>query len=98
MTTTTGSVAGASIFRHSIVALFIAGFVSVLVFQMGAAAILNALGFAGPPFPYGPTKPLGIPQIWSFAFWGGVWGIVFGALERRFPEGGTYYVACFLFG
>ena len=86
---TTTSTAGTSVFRHSIVSLFAAGFISVLLFQMGALAILNAIGFpgAGAPFPYGVTKPMNVPQIWSFAFWGGMWGIVFGALERRFPEG-----------
>ena len=96
---TTTSAAGAPIFRHSIVSLFIAGFISVLVFQMGAIAILHALGLVPfQPFGYAPTKPMNVPQIWSFAFWGGLWGIVFGAVERRFPEGAMYYVACFLFG
>ncbi len=97
--TTTTSVAGTAVFRHSIVSLFIAGFISVLVFQMGAIAILHALGLVPfQPFGYAPTKPMNVPQIWSFAFWGGLWGIVFGAVERRFPEGAMYYVACFLFG
>ena len=97
--TTMTSAARAGVFRHSIVSLFIAGFISVLVFQMGAIAILHALGFVpNPPFPYGASKPMGVPQIWSFAFWGGIWGIVFGAIERRFPEGPMYYVASFLFG
>src|SRR5437588_12942061 len=97
MMTTTGT-AGTTMFRHSIVSLFAAGFISVLLFQMGALAILHALGYAGPPFPYAPTHPLKVPQIWSFAFWGGVWGIVFGAIERRFPQDAMYYVCAFLFG
>src|SRR5437763_16009307 len=99
MTTTVGS-AGATTFRHSFVALFAAGCISVLLFQMGALAILHALSVpgAGAPFPYGATKPLSVPQIWSFAFWGGIWGIVFGAIEQRFPKGPMYYVASFLFG
>ena len=97
--TTMITAARAGVFRHSIVSLFIAGFISVLVFQMGAIAIMHALGLVStPPFPYGASKPLSVPQVWSFAFWGGVWGIVFGAIERRFPEGAMYYVACFLFG
>jgi hypothetical protein len=50
------------------------------------------------PFGYALTKPLSVPQIWSFAFWGGIWGIVYGAIEQRFPEGPLYYVAAFLFG
>jgi len=93
-----GTTSTAGVFRHSIVNLFVAGAISVLVFQMGAVAIMHALGYGGPPFPYTPTKPFGIPQIWSFAFWGGVWGLVFGAIEQRFPQGAAYYVCSFLFG
>jgi hypothetical protein len=39
-----------------------------------------------------------VPLIWSYAFWGGVWGLVYGAVERYFPEGILYYVVAFLFG
>src|SRR5215831_8004368 len=81
MSTTTAADAHASVFRHSIVSCFAAGFISVLLFQMGAIAILNALGLVPfQPFGYAATKPLGVPQIWSFAFWGGIWGIVYGAI------------------
>jgi hypothetical protein len=84
--------------RHGIVALFAAGFISVLVFQSGATAILHAYGLAGQPFGYAPTKPLGVPAVWSFAFWGGVWALAFGLAETRFPSGPMYYVCAFLFG
>ena len=98
MTTATFSTAAAG-FRHHPLSCFAAGFISVLVFQMGAWAIMYALGMtASAPFGYGPTKPFGVPQIWSFAFWGGVWGLIFGLVERWFPEGPMYYVAAFLFG
>ena len=89
---------GVGPFRYNIVTLFFAGAIAVIVFQHGAIAILNALGYAQPPFGYAKTQPWGVPQIWSFAFWGGIWGIVFGAIEQRFPEGPMYYVAAFLFG
>ena len=92
------STAGTDTFRYSPFSLFAAGFIAVLVFHQGAWAILNPLGFAPPPFPARATWPMGIPQVWSLAFWGGVWGIAFGAVERRFPEGGTYWVYAFLFG
>src|SRR5262249_61741646 len=99
MPTTTATGAHASVYRHSIISCFAAGFISVMLFQMGAIAILHAFGLVPfQPFGYAATKPLGVPQIWSFAFWGGVWGIVFGAIEQRFPEGPMYYVAAFLFG
>jgi hypothetical protein len=99
MTTTDGAAtAAASYFRHSIVALFIAGALSVLVFHQGTVTILNLLGYANPPFSFTPTKPLSVPQIWSWVFWGGVWGIIYGAAEKYFPQGGLYWVAAFVFG
>jgi hypothetical protein len=85
-------------YRYSPIVLFVAGAISVLLFQMGAIAVLHALGYAGPPFGYAPTKPMGVPQTWSFAFWGGLWGIVYGLVEQRFPRGPLYYLAAFLFG
>jgi len=98
MTTTLLGTAAAG-FRHHPLSCFAAGFISVVVFQMGAWAIMHALGMTpNAPFGYAPTKPFGVPQIWSFAFWGGVWGLIFGSVERWFPEGPLYYVAAFLFG
>jgi len=98
MTTLTLSNAAAG-FRHDPLSCFAAGFISVLVFQMGAWAVLHLLGLLPiAPFAYAPTKPFGVPQIWSWAFWGGVWGLVFGLVERWFPAGPKYYLAAFLFG
>jgi hypothetical protein len=54
----------ASWFRYSPISLFAAGFISVLVFQQGAQAILNAVGFIpNAPFSASRTWPLGAPQI-----------------------------------
>jgi hypothetical protein len=86
------------LFRYHPIVLFVAGAISVLVFQHGTIAIMHALGLTDPPFAYRATKPMGVPQIWSWAFWGGVWGIVYGALEQRFPKGPAYYLTAFLFG
>jgi len=87
-------------FRYSPISLFAAGAISVLVFQQGAVAILNAVGFT--PFtPFGSSRtwPLGLPQIWSFAFWGGVWGLVYGLFEKWFPEKFfSYWIIAILFG
>jgi hypothetical protein len=78
----------------------LAGFISVLVFQQGAQAILNAVGFIpNAPFPASRTWPLGAPQIWSWAFWGGVWGLVYGFFEKWFPEKFfSYWIVAILFG
>jgi len=90
---------GGGLVRHNVLCLFAAGFISVLVFQNGANAILHATGVvANPPFGYAATRPFGVPAVWSFAFWGGVWGIAFGLVEKYFPRGPVYYVCAFLFG
>lgn len=97
-TATTTATKADSLFRHSIFSLFVAGALSVLVFHQGTVTILNMLGWGGPPFPLTPAKILPVPQIWSWVFWGGVWGIIYGAVEKHFPEGAMYWVAAFLFG
>ena len=97
MTTTTAT-AHAAYFRHSIITLFVAGALSVLVFHQGTVTILNLLGYSNPPFPFTPSKPMGVPQIWSWVFWGGVWGIIYGAAEKYFPRDPLYSVAAFAFG
>jgi hypothetical protein len=72
----------------------------VLVFQQGALAVLNAVGFTpATPFSGAQTWPLGVPQIWSFAFWGGVWGLVYGFVEKWFPKKLlSYLIVATLFG
>ncbi len=78
---------------------FIAGFCSVLIFHQGSLSILRAIGIsAATPFPYGPTKPFGLPQIWSLAFWGGIWGMIYALVERSFPRGPGYWVLTVIFG
>ena len=96
--TSSESIAGASrsgrIYRHSPLVLFAAGFISVVVFQQGCLAILNGLGLTpATPFPATRTWPLGVPQIWSFAFWGGVWGLIYGYFEKWFPDAFLPYCA-----
>jgi hypothetical protein len=78
---------------------FLAGFFSVLIFHQGMLALLHAVGFtAVSPFPMQPTKPFGVPQIWSLAFWGGIWGIVFALVAPSFPQGLRYWLLTLLFG
>jgi len=78
---------------------FIAGFCSVLIFHQGMLSLLHAAGVTpATPFPYGPTKPFGVPQIWSLALWGGVWGIVFALVSRSFPGGAGYWLLTLIFG
>jgi hypothetical protein len=78
---------------------FAAGFLAVLVFHQGAAVLLHLLtvkaglgaGLIGRvPFPYStaPVPPFGVPQVISWAFWGGVWGAALALLLRipRLPD------------
>lgn len=79
---------------------FAAGFVAVLTFHQGILALLHGIHFV-PVAPFGqhPTPPFGVPQIWSLAFWGGVWGLVFVAFERWFPRMWLgYLITAILFG
>jgi hypothetical protein len=74
---------------------FLAGFAAVLLFHQGAAWLLHLLtvkaqvgagvfGRVGFPWSMAPVKPFGVPQVISWAFWGGVWGIALAALLRAF--------------
>lgn len=78
---------------------FVAGFISVLVFHQGMLALLNAISFV-PRAPYStvPTQPLGVPQILSSAFWGGIWGLVWATIAPRFRQDKNYWLAALLFG
>jgi hypothetical protein len=44
------------------------------------------------------TSPLGVPQVLSLAFWGGVWGIVLVTTDRRLPRRGGAVLVGALFG
>ena len=56
---------------------FAAGFFATLTLHQGALAALYAAGVVPMvPFNMAPTWPLGVPQVISLAFWGGVWGIL----------------------
>ena len=78
---------------------FAAGFLATWIFHQVALAILWAIGIAPfAPLNMTPTAPLGVPATLSLAFWGGVWGVVFAVVDRRFPSGNGYWVAAFLFG
>ena len=57
---------------------FLCGAVSVLTFHAGAWEVLHLNGMMPAPFPMAPTAPFGVPVIASLAFWGGVWGMLFG--------------------
>ena len=78
---------------------FVAGFLAVPVFHQPMLALLHGLGVTpGAPYATRPLPPLGVPQILSQSFWGGIWGIVFALAAPRFPRGGAYWAAATVFG
>src|SRR5262249_49965880 len=71
----TGSMTG--LIPHIVIVGFVAGAIGVLLFHQGVILAMYLVGLAPPP-PYsrrGP-EPFGVPQVLSWAFWGGLWGIV----------------------
>jgi hypothetical protein len=81
-----------------IVVGILAGALSVLVCHQTVAMLLHSLGMT-PRTPYSmqPTQPLGIPQLWSIVFWGGVWGAALAAALRRL-DGARLVLAATVFG
>jgi hypothetical protein len=64
---------------------FVAGAIAVLTFHQGLIAILHVLALPGLevrglPYNTMPVPPFGIPTFANLAFWGGVYGTVFGVL------------------
>ena len=83
--------------RWIIVAL-LSGAASVLVFHQGALALLNAAELTDrAAYSMQGAPPFGVPQVWSLAFWGAVWGVLLAFLLR--PLGGApLVVAATVFG
>ena len=78
---------------------FVAGAVSVLVFHQGMLALLHALGVTpAAAFSMQSTAPLGVPRLFSAAFWGGVWGLAFASSDRRLPRRPSGVLVGALFG
>ena len=74
---------------------FVAGFLATLIFHQGGVALLNAAGLTDrSPFSTTATRPFGVPQFLSIAFWGGVWGIILALTLGAKPR----YLKALLFG
>jgi hypothetical protein len=77
---------------------FIAGVLAVFIFHQGALVLLHALGLTpAAAYSLSPTRPWGIPQVVSLAFWGGVWGVLLAAALARL-DGARLVVAATVFG
>jgi hypothetical protein len=86
---------------------FVAGAIAVVVFHQGTLFLLHhqfpllqAIGVPtafrppGAGYSFAPTRPLGVPQLLSIMFWGGLWGIALAWTTRRAPD----LLGGFLFG
>lgn len=78
---------------------FFAGFLAVWIFHQLTLLVLWNVGLAPfAPFSMAATKPFGVPATLSLAIWGGIWGMLFALVERRFPRHGAYWITVFIFG
>jgi hypothetical protein len=76
---------------------FIAGGISALVFHQGLLVVLYVAGLIPrAPFDTTPTSPLGVPALYSLAFWGGVWGVVLWPLILRADGAGRWILAALI--
>jgi hypothetical protein len=65
---------------------FLAGFSATLVFHQGLLGLLHVAGVSPmAPFNMAATAPLGVPQVISLAFWGGIWALALAALIESLP-------------
>jgi hypothetical protein len=81
-----------------LIAGFVAGALSVLIFHQATIAVLSSMEvIRSTPYSSAPTSPWGVPQIWSTVFWGGVWGVLLAAALGRMV-GGKLLVAALIFG
>jgi hypothetical protein len=78
---------------------FVAGVLAVPVFHQILFLIFHLAGVIPvPPFNMSPTKPFGVPVVFSQSFWGGVWGVVFALTLPRWFHGTAYWIAALVGG
>jgi hypothetical protein len=71
---------------RTVIAGFIAGSLSVLIFHQFGFFVANELGLLKVPlYSWRSTAPLGVPVILSSAFWGGLWGVAGAFVVPRLP-------------
>ena len=93
------STAARSVSARKLLFGFIAGFIAVLLFHQPVLALLTQLGYAkAATYSFAGVPPFGVPRVISLAFWGGVWGVIYAAVEQRFPRDARYWLYAFLFG
>jgi len=78
---------------------FIAGALAVPLCHHVMLALLYAGGLTTyRPYSLDPTKPFGVPQLISLAFWGGVWGLILGLVVLRARTPRMFWTIAIVFG
>jgi hypothetical protein len=73
---------------------FIAGTLAVPLGHQMALWMLNIAGVIDrAPFAMSPTRPFGVPAVFSLSFWGGVWGIILGLILVRARGARFWWIA-----
>lgn len=82
------------------IAGFFAAFLATLVFHQIGVELCHLIGLTpGRPYDFTGVPPWGVPKLISLAFWGGVWGFAFVAVERGFTHWpGGYWGGAIIFG
>jgi hypothetical protein len=76
----------------------LAGMLAVITFHQSTLALMTAVGaLSSNVYSMRRVPPLGVPQIVSNTFWGGVWGIVFAAIAPR-TRGVNYWLVAVALG
>ncbi len=77
---------------------FVAGFLAVLTFHQATIWLMGQAGLlpAGGAWNMSPVPPFGVPRVLSLAFWGGVWGMVMGAILLARPRASPIAVGLFV--
>lgn len=77
---------------RNIVAGFLAGALSVIIFHQSAYALMGNYGMVrGMPWRMNSfVPPFGVPDLVNQAFWGGMWGILFALVVDRMPRVPTW--------
>ncbi|HEX2834926.1 MAG TPA: hypothetical protein VHW00_18070 [Thermoanaerobaculia bacterium] len=77
---------------------FIAGLLAVPLFHQAVLYLLHMIGLTPRnAFAMAATPPFGVPQTFSLAFWGGLWGLILGAVLLR-TRGRAYWIVACVFG
>jgi hypothetical protein len=70
---------------------FVAAALAVVTAHQLIVLILTQLKVInGTPWSFASVPPFGVPQIINGMFWGGLWGVLYAAIQHRLPGGADW--------